>query len=142
MPKPISGRSYKIGNCASKTWIDLNDSDKKSIIGYQAGGGANQLWTLIETSEGPWALRNCRDTNKYLGFGGKAASGTRLIAEDYGIQLFNLQSVGNSKYYSISVPGHDNLVIDMSASSSLNGNPILIYSKHGGPNQQWELVLA
>ncbi|KAF7373966.1 hypothetical protein MSAN_00609100 [Mycena sanguinolenta] len=130
-PKLVHGRTYKIKNCATYAVLDLNDSDRQSIIGYKWSEGTNQMWTLSEAGGGNWTLQNVKRPRKYLGLPGSAAPGVKLRAVDDSVN-WSIQSNGSA--YTLSLANNSGLAVEW------NGSDVLLSPVDGHNTQLWEFT--
>ncbi|KAJ6462499.1 ricin B lectin domain-containing protein [Mycena sanguinolenta] len=132
-PELVPGRTYKIKNCATQTVLDLNDSDRQSIVGWKWSEGTNQMWTLSDASGGNWTLRNVRYSRKYLGLSGSVAPGIKLRAVEDSVH-WSICSNGHA--YMLSVPNNPGLSIYLST----KGSSVLLWPVDGYNTQLWEFT--
>ncbi|HTI11466.1 MAG TPA: RICIN domain-containing protein [Puia sp.] len=134
---------YSFKNVYSSKYLAVKDSstaDLANIVQYTTNNHASQ-WGL-KSVNGATVLIN-RKSGKAIDLPGSSQTlGTDPIQyteTDNPNQQWNLVSVGSGKYL-IQSNLSNHYVLDDSASSTVNGTNIILYSANGssgGPNQQW-----
>ncbi|KAG8931814.1 hypothetical protein FRC03_011340 [Tulasnella sp. 419] len=137
----VNPGTYYIRNVHTGTALDLAggaSTDGTKVIGYSAGSGNNQKWTLEPGSRG-YRLKNAQ-SGTYAGFqshesptDGVLLTGNRNAPEwdvkqaDQGYQFF--------------IPG-TNYVLDLASGDRSDGAKICLWTNKGENNQKWNLQQA
>jgi len=116
--------------------LDWNQTDLRSLIGYQSHGGDNQKWLVEDAGGGLFYLRSLKSSQPYITFTGAAASMTNLQCTNSKFAFKIIPDSLDSSCLKIVHPGNQ-VCLDMSGGGSSNGNPIILYTIHTGRNQAW-----
>lgn len=127
----------------TKKALTLTSDSGAVAVSSSWNEGQRQRWELKPVVLPPvYRIANV-STGWYLHYttaNGSAAIVDRLSSVNNSrSQLWTLETVPNSNAYVIRSLENDNIVLDLSGSSSVDGTPVLTYSYHGGQNQQWRI---
>ncbi|OBZ65879.1 hypothetical protein A0H81_14194 [Grifola frondosa] len=146
------GVRFRIRNAQSANVLDVkenNTADGASVIIYTPNGNNNQNWnvewvddaggmayyriTSISTKKTGWYLQYDKTQGVIVGNKISSTSATRS-------QLWFLDAEEGSEAYVIRSVEDDTKVLDLSGSGMADGTPVIAYTYHAGPNQQWEIT--
>ncbi|KIM43944.1 carbohydrate-binding module family 13 protein [Hebeloma cylindrosporum] len=131
-----NGGRYIIHNSKSKTVLDLNGSDGRTIIGFPRHGGENQQWETIY-HDGGWHIKSV-GTDKYLNLESHPKDDVRLVAiqQPFLWHLWDDDRVANA--IRICVP-NTRQNVDLTDYGNPNpGTPVAIWGRWEGENQTWK----
>jgi hypothetical protein len=128
---------YHVRNVHTGTALDLSGSspaDGTRVIGYQAGGDANQRWDLESGSQG-YRIRN-KAAGSYLGFQSheQVQDGLLLTGNKNPIEWVLKQA---DQGYQVHLASNENLVLDLASGDASDGAKICLWSNNGQNNQKW-----
>ncbi|KAF8311758.1 ricin B-like lectins [Clavulina sp. PMI_390] len=130
------GGVYTITNKATGTVADWNQTDLKSLIGWRSHGGNNQKWLIEDAGNGLYYLRSLQSSQPYMTFSGSPVSLNKMLVNSSKFAFRIIPDSVDSSCLKIVHPSNQ-VCLDMSDSSSKDGNPIILYSIHTGRNQAW-----
>ncbi|KAH7335684.1 ricin B lectin domain-containing protein [Rhizoctonia solani] len=132
---------YRISNFATDTVADSYGGQKvenNPVNGYKPHGGANQKWLFDKKSDdGQYTIRNDM-SGMYLAYADQdLQDGIQVVTRNTS-KLWRL--IPGSQGWIIAAAQHDNFVLDMKESSSIEGTPVHLWTKLDALNQNWILI--
>lgn len=127
----ISGKSADIygGSTANGT----------KLIQWDATGGNNQKFKFTKVGANTYTI-TVQHSNKCLDATSNCYAGSKVVqntCDGTNSQKWTVEDAGGGYYFIKSVSS--GLYFDVSGSSLANGTEIILWSKHGGQNQQWTI---
>ncbi|KAL7803286.1 carbohydrate-binding module family 13 [Trichoderma aethiopicum] len=134
------GTYYIATALSSHKAVDLDSSEATGrIIEYEGHGGKNQQWRISKITHEEYSIQSIA-TNTYI----TASSGddaavhaSKLIPEANNVSRWKIVKASKADHYHIYSVAHPNKVLDVTGSKQENSTPIIVYTYHGGPNQQF-----
>ncbi|KAL7906535.1 carbohydrate-binding module family 13 protein [Trichoderma velutinum] len=126
---------------ASHKAIDLEASEPTGrIIEYQTHGGKNQQWRISRITHEEYSIQSVA-TNTYItapNGDDATARGSKLAPECNSVTRWKIVKAGSKgDSWFVRNVAYPNKVLDVSGSNQADLTPILVYTYHGGSNQQF-----
>ncbi|KAL7798897.1 carbohydrate-binding module family 13 protein [Trichoderma afarasin] len=121
--------------------MDLEASEPTGrIIEYQTHGGKNQQWRVIRITHEEFSIQSVA-TNTYItapNGDDMTARGSKLAPECNSVARWKITKASSkSDSFIVRNVAFPNKVLDVSGSNQADLTPILVYTYHGGNNQQF-----
>jgi Ricin-type beta-trefoil lectin domain-like/SdrD B-like domain/Secretion system C-terminal sorting domain len=137
-----ANKCYKIVNVNSGLGLDVSwasQNNDASVIQYPYGGGANQQWQIVPTTNG-YVKIVARHSGKNLACHA-TANGSKVYQYDFyngGAKEWKIECTPEGNYRL--VHRLSGKVLDVPGSSKADGTQLQIWDGHGGTNQQFKIV--
>ncbi|KAL7955350.1 carbohydrate-binding module family 13 protein [Trichoderma compactum] len=133
------GTYYISTTLSSPKAIDLEGSEPTGrIIEYKTHGDKNQQWRLTLMTHDEYSIQSVA-TSTYITAPNGAdmtARGSKLAPECNSVARWKIVKAKGDSYFIHNV-AYPNKCLDVSGSNQADLTPILVYTYHGGANQQF-----
>ncbi|KAL6787469.1 carbohydrate-binding module family 13 protein [Trichoderma sp. SZMC 28012] len=136
------GTYYMCTTLGNHKAVDLEASEPTGrIIEYQSHGGKNQQWRVTKITHEEYSIQSVA-TNTYItapnGDNDMTARGSKLAPECNAVARWKIvKASSKGDAYFVRNVANTNKVLDVSGSNQADLTPILVYTYHGGNNQQF-----
>lgn len=135
---------YEIQCVSSGQALDVNGgstANSAAVIQYPYGGGRNQLWNFIPTSNGYYQIKNANSALDMNVSGARTDNTAPIVQYPYGGQgndqwLPSRQADGSYAFYN----RNSGLVLDMPGYSTQQAKQFDQYGANGGSNQHFNCI--
>ncbi|EHK17347.1 carbohydrate-binding module family 13 protein [Trichoderma virens Gv29-8] len=135
------GTYHMYTTLASHKAVDLEASEPTGrVIEYQTHGGKNQQWRIVRITHEEYSIQSVA-TNTYItapNGDDATARASKLAPECNSVSRWKIvKATAKGDSWVIRNVAYPNKVLDVSGSNQADLTPILVYTYHGGSNQQF-----
>ncbi|KAL9585731.1 MAG: hypothetical protein Q9212_001350 [Teloschistes hypoglaucus] len=135
---------YRVNNNHTKKALTLTTTSGNPAVSSTWTNGQQQRWVFEPVGFPPVYWISHAQTGWYLQYDTKndsAVANDKILSTDTSkSRLWFLESIGDAGTHVIRNLENDNKVLDLSASGTADGTPVIAYNYHGGRNQQWQIT--